>query len=282
MAGSDVVQAMRLALKPFNIQHLADDWAAQAAEKMLITNMSTLQFVTDTESEAWANLFALLPDPPVPVAARAVIGASLKQVLSGDGDGHAGGGDGNQGRGGKKRKADEVETPKPPLKLRTGEALTGFMQIFPSAELSNDASGWKRFSNAEHINLYRFKSSGDKATRSKEVGRRWKVKNGPTKATHALNKRGGLAGKVKHFLDGPQKRKGDFKAPRVSKSEDREAAEGLQSQLQALRNEAEDAMPAIDSELAGTDAPAKVRIFTLVRKHSAVGAQRCISRSRAP
>ena len=42
MAGSDVVQAMRLALKPFNIQHLADDWAAQAAGKMLITNMSTL------------------------------------------------------------------------------------------------------------------------------------------------------------------------------------------------------------------------------------------------
>ena len=33
MAGSDVVQAMRLALKPFNIQHLADDWAAQAGEK---------------------------------------------------------------------------------------------------------------------------------------------------------------------------------------------------------------------------------------------------------
>ena len=52
MAGSDVVQAMRLALKPFNIESLADDWAAQAAEKMLITNMSTLQFVTDTESEA--------------------------------------------------------------------------------------------------------------------------------------------------------------------------------------------------------------------------------------
>ena len=44
MAGSDVVQAMRLALKPFNIQHLADDWAAQAAGKMLITNMSTLQY----------------------------------------------------------------------------------------------------------------------------------------------------------------------------------------------------------------------------------------------
>ena len=60
MAGSDVVEAMRLALKPFNIQNLADDWAAQAAEKMLITSMSTLQFVTDIESEAWANLFALL------------------------------------------------------------------------------------------------------------------------------------------------------------------------------------------------------------------------------
>ena len=44
MAGSDVVEAMRLALKPFNIQHLADDWAAQAAGKMLITNMSTLQY----------------------------------------------------------------------------------------------------------------------------------------------------------------------------------------------------------------------------------------------
>ena len=28
MAGSDVVEAMRLALKPFNIQHLADDWNA--------------------------------------------------------------------------------------------------------------------------------------------------------------------------------------------------------------------------------------------------------------
>ena len=110
MASSDVVEAMRLALKPFNIQNLADDWAAQAAEKMLITSMSTLQFVTDVESEAWANLFALLPDPPVPVAARAVIGASLKKVLSGDGDGHAGGGDGKEGRGGNKRKADEVET----------------------------------------------------------------------------------------------------------------------------------------------------------------------------
>ena len=34
MAGSDVVEAMRLALKPFNIQNLADDWAAQAAEKI--------------------------------------------------------------------------------------------------------------------------------------------------------------------------------------------------------------------------------------------------------
>ena len=282
MTGSDVVQAMRLALKPFNVEHLADDWAAQAAGKMLITNVSTLQFVTDTESEAWANLFALLPDPPVPVAARAVIGASLKKVLSGDGDGHAGGGDGKEGGDGKKRKADEVETPKPPLKLRTAEALTGFMQIFPSAELSNDASGWKRFSNAEHINLYRFKSSGDKAKRSKEVGRRWKVKSGPGKATHALNKRSGLASKVKVFLYGPAKRRGGFTAPRVSKSEDREAAEGLQSQLQALSNEAEDAMSAIDSELVDAGGPAKVRIFNLVRKHSAVGAQRCISRSRAP
>ena len=28
MAGSDVVEVMRLALKPFNIQHLADDWNA--------------------------------------------------------------------------------------------------------------------------------------------------------------------------------------------------------------------------------------------------------------
>ena len=39
MAGSDVVEAMQLALKPFHMQHLADDWAAQAAEKMLITNI---------------------------------------------------------------------------------------------------------------------------------------------------------------------------------------------------------------------------------------------------
>ena len=44
MAGSDVVEAMQLALKPFHMQHLADDWAAQAAGKMLITNMSTLQY----------------------------------------------------------------------------------------------------------------------------------------------------------------------------------------------------------------------------------------------
>ena len=42
MAGSDVVEAMRLALKPFNIQHLADDWAAQAAEKMLITYLKAI------------------------------------------------------------------------------------------------------------------------------------------------------------------------------------------------------------------------------------------------
>ena len=61
MAGSDVVEAMRLALKPFNIQNLADDWAAQAAEKMLITSMSTLQFVTDVESEAWALIFKMNP-----------------------------------------------------------------------------------------------------------------------------------------------------------------------------------------------------------------------------
>ena len=33
MAGSDVVEAMQLALKPFHMQHLADDWAAQAGEK---------------------------------------------------------------------------------------------------------------------------------------------------------------------------------------------------------------------------------------------------------
>ena len=33
MAGGDVVEAMQLALKPFHMQHLADDWAAQAGEK---------------------------------------------------------------------------------------------------------------------------------------------------------------------------------------------------------------------------------------------------------
>ena len=34
MAGSDVVEAMRLALKPFNIQHLADDWNAEYVEAL--------------------------------------------------------------------------------------------------------------------------------------------------------------------------------------------------------------------------------------------------------
>ena len=37
MAGSDVVEAMQLALKPFHMQHLADDWAAQAGEKHVIS-----------------------------------------------------------------------------------------------------------------------------------------------------------------------------------------------------------------------------------------------------
>ena len=37
MAGSDVVEALRLALKPFNIQHLADDWNA----KNLLTAVGT-------------------------------------------------------------------------------------------------------------------------------------------------------------------------------------------------------------------------------------------------
>ena len=36
MAGSDVVEAMQLALKPFHMQHLADDWAAQAGEKFFL------------------------------------------------------------------------------------------------------------------------------------------------------------------------------------------------------------------------------------------------------
>ena len=58
MAGSDVVEAMRLALKPFNIQHLADDWNANRTYLQL--SVQRCQPPLAAERCCWGGG----PDPP--------------------------------------------------------------------------------------------------------------------------------------------------------------------------------------------------------------------------
>ena len=58
MAGSDVVEAMRLALKPFNIQHLADDWNANRTYLQL--SVQRCQHPLAAERCCWGGG----PDPP--------------------------------------------------------------------------------------------------------------------------------------------------------------------------------------------------------------------------
>ena len=58
MAGSDVVEAMRLALKPFNIQHLADDWNANRTYLQL--SVQRCQHPPAAERCCWGGG----PDPP--------------------------------------------------------------------------------------------------------------------------------------------------------------------------------------------------------------------------
>ena len=58
MAGSDVVEAMRLALKPFNIQHLADDWNANRTYLQL--SVQRCQHPPAAERCCWGGV----PTPP--------------------------------------------------------------------------------------------------------------------------------------------------------------------------------------------------------------------------
>ena len=57
MAGSDVVEAMRLALKPFNIQHLADDWNANRTYLQL--SVQRCQHPLAAERCCWGVLASL-------------------------------------------------------------------------------------------------------------------------------------------------------------------------------------------------------------------------------
>ena len=60
MAGSDVVEVMRLALKPFNIQHLADDWNANRTYLQL----SVQRCQHPPRPSSRALLLGGGPDPP--------------------------------------------------------------------------------------------------------------------------------------------------------------------------------------------------------------------------
>ena len=63
MAGSDVVEAMRLALKPFNIQHLADDWNANRTYLQLSVQRCQHPPAAERTDPALPRLFAAAPPP---------------------------------------------------------------------------------------------------------------------------------------------------------------------------------------------------------------------------
>ena len=160
---------------------------------------------------------------------------------------------------------------KPPVSKLTLHHINALQwPIFKEAELKNDTSNWRAFSNEEHVNVYRFKKEwcdGHRQQRCTEVSARWRIRNDPLQAIFQLDpRRKGLVQKITHFLDGPQRKGSTFKPPALSNAADKATAEKFETELQALYQKKKASLHVIEEELSRAQQGVAVRLFNLVRK----------------
>jgi hypothetical protein len=147
--------------------------------------------------------------------------------------------------------------------------------VYKEAELgaSKDKSGWRAFSKAEHVNLWRFNKQwgeSQRQARCDEVSTRWGILKAPAKMLGDLqgaNGNGGLRSKVKVFLNGPARApQGGFTPPSRDIEADNEKAVEFEKQLQAMYAILKAKTAQVEAELSIADKPVPVRRFELVRK----------------
>ena len=257
-------------------------WAA-AAKTLWITSVPVLRRIatasTPEAGEQWNKFCALLTDPlNVPAEAQPTVMSELmarlgtqqppvyttpvpRPPVSKSADGSA---DGGSSSAGSKRSVTEA--------LLSDRRVALPYAKFTKEELVNDVSGYRKFCNREHPQVFCTLGwsfgAESKGPRQKEVDYRWNVsEKGPAEALKAVTKQGGLEKLVHHFFEKPAGPAATgWVAPKPGSVESQTSAQKLLDNVQDAKQRAQQQLDSIAERRAAAEVPRRLKSFDLKPK----------------